>query len=113
MSNTWRFFGQHFFRLAMPRLARAFVLIAFALSQLELLGTVRAAEPIVIDSALLKLIQQIDVPARAQGQLVSLRVAEGDKVQQGALLGQIDDSEAQLLQKKAALELDLQKAKVS
>jgi macrolide-specific efflux system membrane fusion protein len=67
----------------------------------------------VIESALLRLTQQIDVPARAQGQLTSMRVAEGDKVLQGAPLAQIDDAEAQLQQKRAALELDLQKTKVS
>src|SRR4051812_2226188 len=87
------------------RCACAFVLISFA--------SARAAEPLVIESALLRLTQQIDVPARAQGQLASMSVAEGDKVQQGTPLAQIDDAEAQLQQKRAALELDLQKVKVN
>jgi len=66
----------------------------------------------VIDSTLLRLTQQIDVPARAQGQLASIHVAEGDKVLQGVPLAQIDDDEAKLQQKRATLEYDLQKEKV-
>ena len=73
----------------------------------------RAAEPLVIESALLRLTQQIDVPARAQGQLASMSVAEGDAVKQGVQLAQIDDDEAKLQQKKAAIELELQKEKVN
>jgi multidrug efflux pump subunit AcrA (membrane-fusion protein) len=91
----------------------AIALITVVVARAQLVSTVFAAEPLVIESALLRLTQQIDVPARAQGQLASMRVAEGDKVQQGTPLAQIDDTEAQLLQKKAALELDLQRAKVS
>jgi macrolide-specific efflux system membrane fusion protein len=72
-----------------------------------------AAEPLVIESALLRLTQQIDVPARAQGQLASMSVAEGDAVKQGVQLAQIDDDEARLQQKKAAIELELQKEKVN
>jgi multidrug efflux pump subunit AcrA (membrane-fusion protein) len=95
------------------RCACALILAPFAFAQPQLLNPARAAEPLVIESALLRLTQQIDVPARAQGQLASMRVAEGDKVQQDVLLAQIDDKEAHLVQKKATLELELQKAKVS
>jgi macrolide-specific efflux system membrane fusion protein len=72
-----------------------------------------AAEPLVIESALLRLVEQIDVPARAQGQMASMSVAEGDTVKQGVQLAQIDDDEAKLVQKKAAIELELQKEKVN
>jgi macrolide-specific efflux system membrane fusion protein len=72
----------------------------------------RAADELVIDSALLRLTYQIDVPARAQGVLSSLKVVEGDAVRQGDALGQIDDAEAKLLQQRAAMELEVQKEKV-
>ncbi len=90
--------------------AVARLLLVFAILQLQ--KTAGAAEPLVIDSALLRLTQQIDVPARAQGQLASMSVAEGDRVKQGAPLAQINDDEAQLMQKRATLEFELQKEKV-
>jgi RND family efflux transporter MFP subunit len=113
MINPRQCFGSPSLPSGIVRCAFKLALTSIVVAQVQSLSTVGAAEPIVIDSALLRLTQQIDVPARAQGQLASMRVAEGDKVQQGAPLAQIDDTEAQLLQKKAALELDLQKAKVS
>jgi macrolide-specific efflux system membrane fusion protein len=91
---------------------RATALVVTAAVATQFLGAARAVEPLIIESALLRLTQQIDVPARAQGQLSSMRVAEGDKVQQGVQLAQIDDDEVKLLQKRATLEFDLQKEKV-
>jgi RND family efflux transporter MFP subunit len=79
----------------------------------EVFSSARAADPLVFDSVLLRLTQQIDVPARAQGVLSTMRVAEGDIVKQGAPLAQVDDAEARLLQQRAALELEVQKEKVN
>jgi macrolide-specific efflux system membrane fusion protein len=87
------------------------ILSLIAVSQFQCAAS--AAEPLVIESALLRLTQQIDVPARAQGQLMSMSVAEGDAVKQGVQLAQIDDDEPRLAQKKAAIELELQKEKVN
>ncbi len=86
MSKTRPFFGLRRLSLGIVRCACALVLILLAFAQPQFLGAARAAEPIVIDAALLRLTQQIDVPARAQGQLASMRVAEGDAVKQGASL---------------------------
>jgi multidrug efflux pump subunit AcrA (membrane-fusion protein) len=71
-----------------------------------------ATEPLVIESALLRLTQQVEVPARAQGVLSSMHIAEGDAVEQGALLAQIDDVEASLLEGRAEIELQLNQEKV-
>jgi macrolide-specific efflux system membrane fusion protein len=71
-----------------------------------------AADEIVIESALLRLTDQIEVPARAQGVLSSMSVAEGDSVRKGAAVAQVDDAEARLLQDRAAMELALQQEKV-
>jgi multidrug efflux pump subunit AcrA (membrane-fusion protein) len=71
-----------------------------------------SAEPLVVESALLRLTQQVEVPARAQGVLSSINVAEGDSVEQGTILAQMDDVEARLLEGRAAIELQLNKEKV-
>jgi macrolide-specific efflux system membrane fusion protein len=75
-------------------------------------GTARGAEELVVESALLRLIQQVEVPARAQGVLTSIAAAEGDTVQLGDVLAQIDDSEAKLLQGRVAIELEVSQEEV-
>jgi multidrug efflux pump subunit AcrA (membrane-fusion protein) len=112
MNFTGRYFRLTSLSPGIIRSARALALSLIVFGQLQLLGSAHAAEPLVIDSTLLRLTQQIDVPARAQGQLASIHVAEGDKVLQGVPLAQIDDDEAKLQQKRATLEYDLQKEKV-
>lgn len=67
--------------------------------------TTPAAEPIVLDGAIVTLIEQAEVPARALGPLAELTVREGDSVAAGALLAKIDDGEAALDADRAALEL--------
>lgn len=78
-------------------------------------GTSRAfsADQLVVESALLRLIQQVEVPARAQGVLSTIHVAEGDLVQQGMLLAQVDDAEATLLKGRATVELEIEKDKLT
>ena len=76
-------------------------------------GAGSAADQLVIESALLRLTHQIEVPARAQGVLSSMDVVEGNFVNQGAIMAQVDDAEAKLLQDRAAMELQLQKEKVA
>jgi len=71
-----------------------------------------SAEPLVVESALLRLTQQVEVPARAQGVISAIHVSEGDAVDQGTLLAQMDDVEARLLEGRAAIELQLNKEKV-
>jgi macrolide-specific efflux system membrane fusion protein len=73
----------------------------------------RAEDQIVVESALLRLIQQVEVPARTQGILSAVNVAEGDRVGQGTMLAQVDDAEAKLLQARAAVELEIEKDKVA
>jgi macrolide-specific efflux system membrane fusion protein len=89
---------------------RCLLLIALALIWLNARDS--SAEPLIVDSALVRLIQQVEVPARAQGVLASLLVTEGDSVELGAVLAQIDDAEAKLLQGRAAIELQLNQEKV-
>ena len=69
------------YRSLSPGIVRCACIIVLTPFLFGLVTSARGAEPLVIDSALLRLTQQIDVPARAQGQLASMQVAEGDKVE--------------------------------
>jgi macrolide-specific efflux system membrane fusion protein len=64
-------------------------------------------EPIIADSVLLQLIEHVDVPASDAGVLVELVVREGTMVEEGDLLGGLDDAEAQLVKQRAATELEI------
>lgn len=64
-----------------------------------------------IDSVLVTVIEQVEVPAREEGQLTKLQVKEGMTVERGALLAQIEDSEAQLLLEQAKLEYEMAQLK--
>ena len=65
----------------------------------------------VVDSALLQLVEQVDVPARTAGVLSAINVDEGSMIEIGAPLGQIDDSQTKLLYHRAELELKLAQEK--
>ncbi len=64
----------------------------------------RAGE-IEVPSVLIKLIEQVEVPAREAGVLVKVAVQEGEMVAAGAALAQIEDTDAQLVKRQAQLEL--------
>jgi macrolide-specific efflux system membrane fusion protein len=63
------------------------------------------AAEIEVSSVLIKLIEQVEVPAREAGALVSLSVREGQMVEAGAALARIDDARARFDKRKAELEL--------
>ena len=60
-----------------------------------------------IENALVKLIEQAEVPARDAGLLTELAVAEGDRVAKGQVVGKVDDEDARLALAKAAAELKI------
>ncbi len=64
-----------------------------------------AAAEIEVSSVLIKLIEQVEVPARQAGVLVSVSVREGQVVEVGTALAQIDDAAARFDRRKAELEL--------
>lgn len=66
-----------------------------------------AAEPIESSGALIRLIEQVEVPAQEAGVLASIHVREGQMVAKGELLAQETDSEAVIAQERAKLELDI------
>lgn len=71
-----------------------------------LLANLASAAEIEVPSVLVKLIEQVDVPAREAGVLEQLSVREGQMVKAGDPLAQIDDAAAKFAKHKAELELD-------
>jgi len=78
-----------------------------------------AAEPqasagrIEIPSMLLRLIEQRDVPAQQQGVLAAVRVVEGQMVEDGTPIAQIDDAEARIAEERAKIESEIAKNNVA
>jgi len=64
---------------------------------------------IEVPSALIKLIEQVDVPAREAGMLAEVKVSEGQAVEAGDPLAQITDTEARLAKVRAATEVAIAK----
>lgn len=64
------------------------------------------AQEIVVDSVLLTIAQQAEVPAREAGVLSELLVREGQTVRGGELLGKLEDEEAKLAYNRALIELE-------
>jgi RND family efflux transporter MFP subunit len=65
------------------------------------------AEELKISGALVKLIDQLDVPAREPGTIVEMSVREGARVKADAVLGRIDDADARFAENRAKVELQI------
>jgi len=66
-----------------------------------------AAADLPVDSVLITLSEYVEVPARDAGALDALDVREGAQVKPGDVLGQLDQREAILAQRRAELEFEL------
>lgn len=71
----------------------------------------KPAEAIEIPAMLIKLIEQVDVPARTAGALAAVKVSEGQMVGEGSLLAQVVDIEAQITEKRAQTEVAIARIK--
>jgi macrolide-specific efflux system membrane fusion protein len=80
---------------------------ASALLFIWLLSGFVAAHEIKIPGALVKLIDQLDVPAREAGTIIELRVDEGSRVKAADLLARIDDADARFAENRATVELQI------
>jgi len=63
--------------------------------------------PLRIESVLLELVEQVDVPARDAGVLQSIQVHEGQLVGKGELLGKLESHEAELAHQRAKIEWEI------
>jgi macrolide-specific efflux system membrane fusion protein len=68
-------------------------------------STAEGAGEIQVPSVLIKLVEQVEVPARQAGALDEIGVREGDMVEAGALVAKIEDADVQLDMRRAQLEL--------
>jgi multidrug efflux pump subunit AcrA (membrane-fusion protein) len=64
-----------------------------------------ASDDVQVNSVLVKLSEQVEVPARVAGVLAKISVREGDMVAQSAPVAQIEDADAQLEKRRAQIEL--------
>ncbi len=73
------------------------------------IGAVARGEGTVVEvkTVLLKVIEEVEVPAREEGQIKSIPVQAGDLVKSGQLLAQIDDDEVRLQQEQAQLDFEM------
>src|SRR5258708_1584699 len=97
-----------------PRHARAWTLRLLlsgllSVAALGAAGQTRSAADksrvIKVESAYLRLIDQVDVPAQAAGVLLRIPTREGALVKEGELLVQMDDTDAALALDKARFDL--------
>lgn len=63
------------------------------------------AEPIKVQSAFVRVLEEADIPAREAGILSTLEVREGDLVKAGQVLSRLDDDDAKLAVARAELDL--------
>lgn len=86
---------------------------AMAAGLLGWIGSAMAQEPsarIEVPAMLLRLVEQVDVPARESGVLAAVHVAEGQMVEQDAAIAEIDDAEAKIALERARLESEIARA---
>lgn len=67
-------------------------------------GVNAASDPVAV---LINLLDEAEVPAREAGVLLAIEAKEGARVQEGAVLARIDDTEARFLQQRAKLEMEV------
>jgi macrolide-specific efflux system membrane fusion protein len=65
------------------------------------------AKPLEVQSVVLRLLAEADVPAQEAGVLTKVAVREGDAVKKGALLAQIDDQVARMAEQAAQFKYDV------
>lgn len=80
---------------------------AFLPSWLVATEPVSKIQPLEVQSVVLRLLAEADVPAQEAGVLMSVPVREGETVKQGAVLAQIDDQVARMAEVAAKLKYDV------
>lgn len=70
------------------------------------LASTATGEPIEVPTVVVSGIEQVEVPARQRGPLMSVTVADGAPVEVGDVLALVDDRDAQLAKQRAELNLE-------
>lgn len=92
---------------------RTFRFINIAVVVMLLSARPAAAEPVVLESIVLRPLVEVDVPARQTGVLAKIAVEEGAIVAEGDSLASLDDRLARLAVQKAEVERDQAEAKAA
>ena len=71
------------------------------------LPAMSCADEIKIPNALVKVIDQLDLPARQAGTIAQLDVQEGARVKEGTVLARVEDTEARFAEERAKVELQI------
>jgi macrolide-specific efflux system membrane fusion protein len=74
-------------------------------------GVVAEEPAIEVESVVLRLMEEAEVPAQESGVLASVAVREGQRVKKGELLAQIDDQVPRLAAESAKAQFDISRAK--
>lgn len=85
----------------------AILLILLIATALPAQRTAAAAEQAVLRNCYITQIEEVQIAAQEPGVLMKVEVREGDTVQAGQLLAQIDDIQAQMQQRVAQFELQV------
>lgn len=85
----------------------ALTVLALQSTWLVAAETASIAKPLEVESVVLRLINEADVPAQEAGVLTSVPAHEGDAVKQDAVLATIDDQVAQMAELAAQLKYDV------
>jgi macrolide-specific efflux system membrane fusion protein len=76
-------------------------------------ATADPATPLVVESVVLRLLEEAEVPAQEGGLLTEVAVREGQPVKKGKLLAQIDDQVARLAAEAAQSQYEIAQAKAT
>lgn len=94
-----------------PELTVTTILAALALTSLTVFAQTANDVEITVSPVLLKVIQEVEVPALQEGQIADIQTAEGKVVQVGEPILQMDDQRARFRLQQAELELKIAKSK--
>jgi macrolide-specific efflux system membrane fusion protein len=72
-----------------------------------------AQQPLAVDSVVLRLFEEAEVPAQEAGVVTAVAVREGQRVKQGELLAQIDDQVARLAAEAVQAQYEIARAKAA
>lgn len=99
-------------RITMNRIfSRLFALLLALLTAHSNLPRAMAAEAIPVESVLIRLIEEVEVPAQEEGLLVEVMVKEGDHVKRGDVLARLDDETAKVALDRASTEVAIAERK--
>jgi macrolide-specific efflux system membrane fusion protein len=65
------------------------------------------SDKLVLESALVTVIEQVEIPAKVEGVLASVEAREGRMVESGTVLARIEDAEARLAHERARIEYSI------